>query len=197
MRADDLFPDDPPLEAYSRVTEPERFQPLHTFALHLLEKLGAEYEVDQSASFNLLPWMSSFEFARAPVALTPALSAAAPVAVAFTTFPSLLLRFGRWQEDRFPSCGCDACHETADGEGERFERVIRAVVAGQFREELKIPWLREARLRWWFGERPPAPHYQGGGSRMVSRQHLGAIRHAGHGTVEWQPWPRRHLSGAA
>ena len=35
----------PPDEAYSRVTEPERFKPLHDWALEAVERLQTEYEV--------------------------------------------------------------------------------------------------------------------------------------------------------
>ena len=197
MCADDWFPDDPPLEAYSRVTDPERFRPLHTRALNLLEDLWAEYDVSRDASFELLPDMTPFEHARPPVALTPTLPMAAPVAVAFTTFPSLLVRFGRWQGESFPSCGCDACRETADGESERFERLLDDVVAGRFREELKIPLLREPRLRWWLGESSARAHSRNSGFRLLSWSHAQALRSAGSGMIQWQPWPRRLRSGEA
>lgn len=182
---------DPPPEAYSRVSDPERFRPLHARALDLLQTLRREYDVRAEASFELLPWMSSFEHARDPVTLTPARPTAAPLAVAFTPFPGLLVRFGRWQEDRFPSCGCDACRETAEGEGERFENLVRDVVAGHFREELEIPRLREPRLSWWLGESGASPHGHSSGSRTLSVPHADLLGKAGAGEVRWQAWPRR------
>lgn len=197
MRPNDLFSDDPPLEAYSRVTDPERFRPLHARALEFLATLGREYDVRQEASFDLLPWMSSFEHARPPVALTPVLSAAAPIAVAFTTFPSLVVRFGRWHGDRFPSCGCDACRETADGEAERFEHLVQEVVAGSFREKLKLPWLRQPRLYWSLGESSARFHSRSGGGSVLSWPQVWALRRAESGTIEWQAWPRRLRGGAA
>jgi hypothetical protein len=145
-RSDDLLPYDPPLEAYGRVTNPERFRPLHRFALDFFGELQAEFDVMQLASFDRLPSTTAFEHSRPPVTLTPVIPGAAPIAIAFTTFPSLLLRFGRWQEDSFPSCGCDACAETVEREAERFRLLVQDVVAGRFREELKISWLREPRL---------------------------------------------------
>ena len=35
----------PPDEVYSRVTEPERFKPLHDWTLEVVERLRTEYEV--------------------------------------------------------------------------------------------------------------------------------------------------------
>lgn len=40
-------PDGPPPEACSRVTNPERFRPLHDFALTLLAQLHASFDVDR------------------------------------------------------------------------------------------------------------------------------------------------------
>jgi hypothetical protein len=40
-------PDGPPPEAYSRVTNPERFRPLHDFALTLLAQLHGSFDVDR------------------------------------------------------------------------------------------------------------------------------------------------------
>ena len=37
----------PPEEAYSRVTNPERFQPLHDAALELLDRLEREFAVER------------------------------------------------------------------------------------------------------------------------------------------------------
>jgi hypothetical protein len=54
--------------------------------------------------------------------------------VAFSSFPGLLVRLGSGYRTAFPSCGCDACDESADGEADRFQQLIRAVTEGQFRE---------------------------------------------------------------
>jgi hypothetical protein len=35
----------PPPEAYSRVTNPERFQPLHALALQLIDRVEASFKV--------------------------------------------------------------------------------------------------------------------------------------------------------
>jgi hypothetical protein len=60
----------PDPEAYSRVTNPERFLSLHTFALALLDRLGLEYEVLTTDVFTLTPNMTPFEQPHQPSGCT-------------------------------------------------------------------------------------------------------------------------------
>lgn len=46
--------------------------------------------------------------------LTPKQDSVAPITIAFTDFPGLGVRVGRWLTDRFPPCGSDACDETPE-----------------------------------------------------------------------------------
>lgn len=190
--SDDRF-HDPPLEAYSRVTNPGRFQPLHSLALDLLERLGAEYDVRRSHELELLPDMRPFEQARPPIELAPVGVMQAPIAIGFTTYPSLVVRCGRWLSDSFPSCGCDACAETAEGEWERLRRLLDHVVAGRFREEVKIPLLGEARLMHELGS--DASGQRGSGARVLSRARARALVGGGPRVMHWRPWSVR--AGAA
>ena len=47
MRGDRWGIEGPPEEAYSRVTNPERFQPLHAAATELLDRLEREFGVER------------------------------------------------------------------------------------------------------------------------------------------------------
>ena len=47
MRGDRWGSDGPPEEAYSRVTNPGRFQPLHDAATELLDRLEREFAVER------------------------------------------------------------------------------------------------------------------------------------------------------
>jgi hypothetical protein len=181
----------PPPDAYSGVTNRERFLPLHARTLELIDRLRAGYRVTETSAFSLLPGMHRFDAARPPVALTPARADAAPIAIAFTTFPSLIVRFGRWLVDSFPSCGCDACAETAEREGERLEELLEAVATQHFYEQLTIPLFGHARLRWKLGspEIRASPH--GESLRTLPRAEARLLRGAGPGRVAWQPWPAR------
>lgn len=189
MNADGRHPNEPPPEAYSRVTDPERFRPLHRIALDLLDRLDAEYDVSRTEAFELGLGTTAFEHARPPVTLTPVDPAAAPIAIAFTPFPSVIARFGRWIAEPFPSCGCDACAETAEDEGARLEALVSEVVAGRFREELSVPWLGDARLSWSFGDVGVAGHRSGWTG--LPRAHAVALRGRGPRPVQWSPWARR------
>jgi len=188
----------PPPQAYSRVTDPERFRPLHALGLALIDRLTAEYDVARTEEFVLLSDLQSFEHARPPVTLAPLVAEAAPVAIAFTRFPGLVVRYGLWQTDSFPSCGCDACAETATTEGERLEALLADVVRGHFREELVIPWFGRATLRWALGqlERGEGHHAEGG--RFISRAEARALLRGRPQRVEWQPWRKleSHLAPA-
>ena len=187
MNADDGYAAEPPPEAYSRVTNPGRFRPLHAFALEMADRLAAGYDVARTEAFAPPPGVAPFEHARPPVTLTPSTPAAAPVAIAFTTFPGVIVRYGRWLAEPFPSCGCDACGETAGGEGARLEELLGDVVAGRFTEELTIPLLGEARLRWTLG----GGGHRSAGMRRLPRARARTLRGAGPRRVRWQPWPPR------
>lgn len=190
---------EPPPEAYSRVTNPERFRPVHGHALDLLARLRSTYNVTASPTFELLPGiMQPFEHARPPVTLTPAVPGAGPLSVAFTAFPSLLVRAGRWYGTSFPVCGCDACGGGAAEEACRFDKLVGHLVAGHFAEEVRLPFLGEARLSYAFGPRAgtkrQGAHAEGWGT--ISRDLARTLVGSGARRMAWQPWPRRHPHAA-
>jgi hypothetical protein len=160
----------PPDEAYSRVTDPERFAPLVPAADALVERLVATYAVE-------------LERATRAVRLQPALGA--PLTVGITDFPGVVLRFGHWCGTHQPMCGCDACDETPDEAIEEMTDVVRAVVEGHFTEEL--------------AESPRGlSHSTDGGHAWSALDEAEFLRLAGiapPGRNEWPAWPRR-TSGA-
>ena len=124
----------PPDEAYSRVTQPERFAPLHALALKRVGELAAGFEVTVREGFGIDPELESVDVARPTISLTPTHPAEAPLTIAFTSFPGLRVRFGRWLTEAFPACGCDACAESFEDEAERLTWRIDQLVNGHFRE---------------------------------------------------------------
>ncbi|PKB70731.1 MAG: hypothetical protein BZY87_09425 [SAR202 cluster bacterium Io17-Chloro-G6] len=181
-------PEGPPPEAYSRVTNPERFAGLHEFADALLNRLEAEFAVQRAEDYGLDPEMESVELARPSVRLTPDDADAAPILFTFTAFPGIAARFGCWYWRTFPSCGCDACDESAEGEFERLESSIDDVIAGRFREEIRLPFFGKAfqTLELW------SPSGRSGGplrlNRSKARQLLAG---SDRSLYEWKPWPVR------
>lgn len=131
---------DPPDEAYSRVTNPERFRALHEAALRLIERLVADFDVEVEEGYDLpFPRIDKFELDLPSVRLTPIDSDCAPIFVAFTDFPGIVIRLGKWKEEIFPNCGCDACDEDADEEIEGMIEIFESVTGGGFLEAVRIP----------------------------------------------------------
>src|SRR5215467_2034674 len=98
----------PPPEAYSRVTEPERVEPLHPLAEELLRRLEDEFDVGRTEGYGLDPELEGKDLAHPTVRLVPSIEGAASITVAFTTFPfpGLGVRFGLWHRFSFPTCAC-------------------------------------------------------------------------------------------
>ena len=182
---------EPVPEEYSRVTNPERFRPLHGFALELASRLRDSYDVVETEAFELVRGvMRPIDNARPPITLTPNGANAAAISIAFTGFPSLIVRCGRWFFSAFPSCACDACAATAERESERLGWIVDSVVAGQFGEVLESPFFGQPSVKWWFGINDGAHNFSSGGE-MLSAERAQAIRAEGVKRVDWGPWPKR------
>ena len=197
MRGDRWGIEGPPEEAYSRVTNPERFQPLHAAATELLDRLEREFAVERLEVHDADDGLSRIRLARPPARLVPHDPQAAPIVVAFTDFPGLHLRFGSWRTESFPNCGCDACDETADGSIEYMTRIVEAVVSGGFRESIRVPRLlgsgwRESEFRFNDGH-GGFRRSRGRVPRSRALEMTGGERHV---ALEWKPWPRRNTIAA-
>ena len=69
----------PPLEAYSRVTNPERFASLHDSAAALLHRLEREFDTERREAYGLDPELEhDCNLSRPSVALLPCDVGAAP-----------------------------------------------------------------------------------------------------------------------
>jgi hypothetical protein len=178
-------------EEYTRVTNPERFRALHDFAVDLFKRLADEYDVTESNDFQLVPIiMRPFDYARPPITLTPNAGDEAPISVAFTRFPSLVLRCGKFFNEPFPVCGCDGCGRDADEEIERLQHILGPVIAGDFLEGVHLPFFGNAHLTYRLG-RIDGPHGLTSGGGGVSRGEARQHRRAGCGRIRWAPWSKR------
>ena len=184
--------------AYSRVTNPERFRPLHTAMLEIIGRLENDFEVERAEGYGLdEELVRGMALAHPDVKLIPADPDAAPLAVAFTVFPGLRLRFGRWYVEPFPSCGCDACDESAEGEIERLGERVDDVTSGRFREAITIPaasfmgsgW-RET--RFWSPDDGRSSTRSRSRSRVSGRRARELSGGLDRLDLNWKPWPRRH-----
>ena len=124
---------DPPEEAYGRVTDAERFRPLHSATLQLMGRLEADFDIERVEGYGLDEELESrVGLARASVRLSPADPESAPITVVFSDLPGLVVRLGRWNTEYFPDCGCDACGGSAEEEIEQADRV------GQLRDRRRV-----------------------------------------------------------
>ena len=101
-------PAEPLDDAYSQFTNPERFKPLHDWALERVARLQTEYDVTLEEGFGLDDELERAPLSRPTVRLTPLQDSCAPVAIAFTDSPGLEVRVGRWVTEGFPTCHCNA-----------------------------------------------------------------------------------------
>ena len=83
MRGDRWGTDGPPQEAYSRVTNPERFQPLHDAATELLDRLEREFAVERLEGPDVDDELGRRSLARPAIRLAPHDPQAAPISGCF------------------------------------------------------------------------------------------------------------------
>ncbi len=185
-------PGPPPDPAYSRVTNAERFQPLHSAMLEIIGRLENEFDVERTEGYGLDAELErGLDPARPHVRLNPGDPDAAPIAMVFSTFPGLHVRFGRWYSEPFPSCGCDACDESAEGEIERLSEMVDDVVAGRFCEAIRRPLIslrgsgwRETKFWSSVGTRAQRSRVDG----LRAREMAGGRRRL---DLNWKAWRRR------
>ncbi|WP_185993096.1 DUF6226 family protein [Rhodococcus sp. KBS0724] len=127
--------DDPPEEAYGRVTNPERFAPLMPAAEELIRDLASRFDVTISRG-PAAPSKSKTVAILETVRITPARTDQAPLTITFTSFPGLYLDAGAWQHIALPSCGCDACSEDAESTLRELAEYSEALTAGQLSERI-------------------------------------------------------------
>jgi len=182
----------PPDPAYSRVTNAQRFLPMHSAILKILGRLENDFEVERTEGHGLDAALErGLEPARPHVRLSPKDPEAAPIAVVFSTFPGLNVRFGRWFTEPFPSCGCDACDESAEDEIERLNEMVDDVVARRSCEAIRRPQIsfrgtgwRETRFLLDVGRRRNRSRVEG----LRAREMTGGRRRL---DLNWKPWSRR------
>ena len=180
----------PPLEAYSRVTNPERFASLHDSAAALLHRLEREFETERRDAYGLDPELEhDCKLSRPSVALLPCDVQAAPLIMAFSDFPGLRVRFGRWYVVAFPTCGCDACDETAEIETERLRTLIDNMTAGRFREAVRV---RVDGTAWKESEFWSTAARCSEQLRLDQTQMRKVLDEGDRSSYAWAPWPRRH-----
>ncbi len=117
----------PPVETYSVVTEPERFQAVVDEADRLVDELERAYDVVRSPA--------SLRGCVRAERLIPTVGT--PLVVGVTGFPAVLLGFGAYGHvEVLPDCGCDACDDAPEAVVHVLQRMVGAVVRGQVVERV-------------------------------------------------------------
>jgi hypothetical protein len=168
--------------------------------LQLLLRLEATYDVTRSEEFppsDVFLSPGALEELKAasvlpPVLLTPRLATAAPLAVAFTTPPGLVVRCGRWCEARFGAAFCLGYEAWASAatEAVRLDDLLGKVVDGLFREEVRLPPVGDARVYAAVGDETSRGGLNGESWSTISRDRARILIGAGPHAVRWHAWPR-------
>ncbi|MBB6390208.1 DUF6226 family protein [Microbacterium thalassium] len=181
----------PPEDTYSVDTHPERFAPLHTVALALIDHLGDTYDValvegDDAVADLLHP---ASDVIRA-VRIQPTDPACAAVTIVFTKYPGIFMHAGLLHDFHYPVCGCDACDSTWDAEADALEQQLLAVASGNYSERIDRgprPWI-EHKFTY------PGQGWQGGRGRArdISAERVKrakpVLRNLPGGV--WAAWPK-------
>lgn len=176
-------PEGPPEEAYSRVTDPERYLGLHAVADGLIDDLLARFEVAAGPSDEVGLWRG--DVVRA-TGLRPA-GGGAPITVILTGF-AVAVRAGHCFRRPFPTCGCDACDETPADAALHLAEVVGIIVAGG---------LTETRRRRVFGkdtfsiELRSAEGWEQTSGTIDPRDPDEEHDAIPVGATHWAPWPER------
>jgi Family of unknown function (DUF6226) len=122
------------VDGYGQVSNPGRYAVLHDAAAGTLAELERRYAVTRQSGCDLDAELTDRVTAFRVERLSPNDLGAAQVTVAFTDFPGVIVRFGRWHIEAFPRCGCDACDETPGDLVESLVEELNAVATGDFSE---------------------------------------------------------------
>ncbi len=178
---------EPKPQEYSRVTDPGRYAVLHDAADGLLDELTTRYTVERRESVE--PLGAHADRVRT-VRLIPRTPAAAPLAVAFTGFPGVVLRLGRWHTESLPACGCDACGEEPGELIAEMRTQVEALIEGGLWERV-----RRGVTGSYAETRLVGPGFSAGGESPLDPREARAARRDGFAApVQWAPWPKRSLA---
>lgn len=170
--------EEPPPDAYGRVTNPGRFRVLHGAAERVIDDLAKRYDIQvREGQASDDPFIVAGDVERV-VFLEPSRPDAAAVSIGFTSYPGLIVRFGRWHAEVFPRCGCDACDEDPDWLIEELRKRLDATTSGGFSETV-TGGFRPGRMATFVGAKSTSS-----GWVRLSRAEVGRPER-----IDWAPWP--------
>ena len=161
-----------------------RFAALHEAAEALLDEYAERYMVDRRETKESLgPDQALVRMER----LMPRTPAAAPLAIAFTNFPGLTVRLGRWWVESLPGCGCELCHEDPAQLIDLLRTQVSALVEGGLWERV-----RRGVGGSWFETRLIGVGINGRREGPLTKRDAREARRGGFAAAtQWAPWPLR------
>ena len=172
------------MRASPHATDTGRFAVLHDAAETMLDDLTGRYMVERRESKELL---GAGDALVRMVRLIPRTPAAGPLAVAFTDFPGLMVRLGRWWAEVLPACGCADCEEDPSDLMGSLRKQVDALIEGGLWERVRRgvggSWFESRLIGVGLSVRREGP--------LSSRDARDARRGGFAAPVQWAPWPRR------
>ncbi|AOD24694.1 hypothetical protein IM25_23805 (plasmid) [Rhodococcus sp. p52] len=175
--------EDPPDQAYGRMSNPQRFAPLLLAADTLVADLAERFEVTATRGPATLRPASAIQPIES-IRITAPHPDQAPLTITTTSFPGLYLDIGAWQHIALPACGCDACDEQVDDAVEDLIKYCTAAAEGRLSEHLDD--VHGVLEHAWDGD-----GWSSRGTRTLSFHRMSELR---AGTVQpppdghWRPW---------
>jgi len=190
-----------PERTYSLTRHPERFAPLVDIADALVAHLEATYDVDVHTTEGLPDdapdGLRRYEHGQVRVARTitlmPRHRMSAPLVIAETTFPSVVIAMGAVGLESSPPCGCDACDESLEFCADELENLVFSVVHGRYQE--RYSWsegIQTSLAGEWGARSSTTPR------SAAAKEDLEAVRQSQrerHG-ARWMPWPPKRDDAA-
>ncbi|WP_296667906.1 DUF6226 family protein, partial [Demequina sp.] len=184
----------PPERTYSLTRHPERFAPLVDVANALIEHLASTYDVDVHTTEGLPDGapdaLRRYEHGQVRIArattFVPRHEMSAPLVIAETTFPSVVVAMGAVGLESSPPCGCDACDEAIEFCAEELENLVFSVVEGRYQE--RYSWTEGIQVSLagsWGARSNTTPR------SAANKEDLEAVKQSQrerHG-ARWMPWP--------
>ncbi|MGY6498788.1 MAG: DUF6226 family protein, partial [Microcella sp.] len=141
----------PPEDSYSRETHPERFAPLHDVARALVAHLASTFDVELEQGVELAGELRHDHLSIVDAyRLRPRKVDAAPLLIALTEYPGVIVQAGVLWSCFYPVCGCDACDEVWEGWAEQLESHALGIADGIFHETVVNRDRADARMNYGY-----------------------------------------------
>ncbi|SEJ50815.1 DUF6226 family protein [Demequina mangrovi] len=189
--------DGAPERTYSRTRHPERFAPLTQVADALVAYLEETYDVDvrrtEGMPADAPDTVRRHEHGQVAIVRTTTLlprhDACAPLVIAETDFPGIVVAMGAAGDERVPACGCDACDESLEDSAALLEDLVLSVAQGRFQE--RYTWTDGIEITISGGE--DGASYSREPRHAADKKRIEALKQSQrerHGE-RWMPWPPR------